>query len=233
MLRANRDIFPTASENVGQVNIIFSHTYMPPKFPLLLPPSNKSHIKDWHFEYPLYYNDKLPKLNWIEMGSKPVEKNVKQKLIEVIMMQKNKVHTKTIKTFVAIPTILRQRLEKSLENILEFRSVYYTFPHISVESLPEISNLIPIDDLHLDIVKHWEKASEEINEKGIARYILKKIGSCIDTVSLFGLSVIEVKLYSETVKTVEVEHLHNKEVGTENDKQSASKVKKARHSGSM
>ena len=207
LLHGNRDIFPAVSDNVGQVNIIFSHTYMPPKFQLLLPPSDKDRITNWHFDYPLYYNDHIPKLNLIEMGSKPVEKDVKQKLIEVIL-EKNMNPSKNVKTYVAIPTILEQKLEKSLENILQFTTVYYKFPHVSVESLPEISNVISTEDWHLDVGRHWAEASDEISEVGLTRYMLRRMRGCIETISLFGFSVIEVKLNSESVKSVQLDNFN-------------------------
>ena len=231
LLQGNKDIFPVVTDNVGQVNIIFSHTYMPPKFQLLLPPSDKGRITNWHFEYPLYYNDKIPKLNLIEMGSKPVEKDVKQKLIEVIL-EKNMNPSKNVKTYVAIPTILEEKLEKSLENILQFTTVYYKFPHVSVESLPEISNVISTDDWHLDISRHWEEASDEISEVGVTRYMLRRMVGCIETISLFGFSVIEVKLNSESVKSVQLDNFNYNNNG-EKEVLKSPTVKKAKRSSTV
>ena len=230
LLNGNKDILPTISDNVGQVNIVFSHTYMPPKFQLLLPPTNKSCITDWHFEYPLYFNDQIPKLNLIEMGSKTVDVHVKQKLIEVIM-DKNDNPNKNVKTFVAIPTLLVEKLEKSLKNILEFSTVYYTFPHVSVESLSEISSVIEINDMNFNIVKNWENLSNEISQNGITRYLVRKIVGFLDTISLFGFSVIEVKLNSEAVKSVRLENFDHMERGKENT--SKSTVKKAKRNKSV
>ena len=230
-LRANQDVIPGLSDSVKQVNIIFSHTYMPPKFPLLIPYSNKSEITKWHFDYPLYYNEKTPKLNFIEMGSKPVEVDVRKKLIEVILEKNKKYSKQKVKTFVVLPTILKDKLELSLENILTFTSVYYTFPHISVESLSEVSNIISYETFHFDLIRHWEEFSDEIKEAGVSRYIVKRILNFIETIGLFGLSVIEVKLNSDTVKTVEVENFPKME-DEEKIKQSNTVVKKAKRSKS-
>ena len=81
----------------------------------------------------------------------------------------------------------------SVQNILEFNTVYYRFPHISVESLPELSNIIPLETFHFNMLEHFENASIEIDDRGgITNYIFNKITDCFDTVSLFGFSVIEV-----------------------------------------
>ena len=226
-LRSNEDLLPKISDGVKQINVIFSHTYMPPKFPLLMPNSNESQITKWHFEYPLYYNDKTPKLNFIEMGSKPVEIDVKKKLIEVILEKNKRYSSQKVKTFVALPTILKDKLEMSLENILTFTPVYYTFPHISVESLSELSNFISNESFHFDLIRHWEELSDEIKEAGVSRYILRRFFTFFETIGLFGLSVIEVNLNTDTVKTVEVENFPNKEE-KENPKASATVVKKAK-----
>ena len=122
LLNRHRDILPSNADNVGQVNIVFSHTYMPPTFQLLLPAKNKSRITKWHFEYPIYFNKDLPNLNLIEMGSKPVEINVKQKLIEVIL-DKNINPNKNVKNFIAIPTIL----QSNVTYILPFNSLFSVF----------------------------------------------------------------------------------------------------------
>ena len=216
-LHGKQHILPSISDNVAEVNIIFSHTYMPPKFQLLLPPSNKSRIPKWHFDYPLYYNTKLPKLNLIELGSKPVDVNVKQKLIELVLDEKSNLsRKKKMKTFVALPTMLEKKLKRSLENILEFNTAYYRFPHISVESLPELSNIISMDAFHFNMLEHFENASIEIDDRGgITNYIFNKITDCFDTVSLFGFSVIEVKLNSDKVKSVQVENIIPKKETTE------------------
>ena len=230
-LRSNQDILPSLSNDVKQLNIIFSHTYMPPKFPLLMPYSNKSEITKWHFDYPLYYNEKTPKLNFIEMGSKPVEVDVKEKLIEVILEKNKKYSKQKIKTFVVIPTILKEKLETSLENILTFKSVYYTFPHISVESLSEASKILPTESFHFDLIRHWEELSDELKDAGVTRYVLKRVYGFLETIGLFGLSVIEVKLKSETVKTVEIEKFTKKDE-EEKVKSTGTTVKKAKRNQS-
>ena len=208
LLNRNRDILPSNADNIGQVNIVFSHTYMPPTFQLLLPAKNKSRITKWHFEYPIYFNKDLPNLNLIEMGSKPVEINVKQKLIEVIL-DKNINPNKNVKNFVAIPTILVEKLQSSLENILEFSTVYYTFPHISVESLSELPNIISIKDFSMDISKSWERVTSEINSNGITSYFVKRVVKIFETIRLFGFSLIEVKLNSARVKSIELDNLNH------------------------
>ena len=226
LLNKNNRIFPSIPDNVGQVNIVFSHTYMPPTFQLLLPPTNKSRITTWHFEYPLYFNDQIPKLNIVQMGSKPVDVNVKQKLIELIMDQQE-YPNKNSKTFVAIPTLLIEKLEKSVRNILEFSTVYYTFPHVSVESLSEISNVFEMNELDFNIIKYWERTTNDISQSGITRYLIKRVVGCLESISLFGFSVIEVKLSSD-VESAQFKNINHMESGNERINKPTSKVKKSK-----
>ena len=146
-------------------------------------------------------------------------------------MDKNANPNKNVKNFVAIPTILVEKLQNSLENILEFSLVYYTFPHISVESLPEVLNVINIQDFsNFDIRKSWEIATGEINNNGITSYFVKRVVKLFEIIRLFGFSLIEVKLNSARVKSIELENLnHLKDSKLNETNGTKNKAKRSKH----
>jgi hypothetical protein len=125
---AKDQIFPPKTTDV---NFVFSHVYMPPKFPLLqinrekLRSKQESGAGDW--DYPSYFrkpNDLV--LTFKDLAGKSIEDDLKRELLTLASQAReaSKRGSKKIENFVILPTHLMDTLEDCSNGTFFFKSVY-------------------------------------------------------------------------------------------------------------
>ena len=153
-------------------HVIFSHTFLPPNFPLL--------------------EDQLTKLNisMTDAGNKQVETELKNKIIEILLKTR---HQERPKNYLIIPTLLLEPLTNSLDGIVNFGTVMYKFPHISVTSLFDASvaerydtfiNTLP------DLSGIYSNMELSLAQRGVYGCIEMGILTSFDFIGKFGLSML-------------------------------------------
>ncbi len=122
-----------------EVNVLWSHTYMPPKFGLLqISPKSlrmKRESNKTQFDFPSYFLRPDLRLNFRDLAGKSVRFHVRNEMLALATRAKLK---KNVENFLVVPTHLVHDLEKHLEGEVDMKSVAYFFPHVSMESIPNL-----------------------------------------------------------------------------------------------
>jgi len=114
------------------VNLVYSHTYMPPRYPLWQP---ENFDKD---ELPPYVHNST-KFLVQDLGSIETEL-LYSKLLDLVSRSDyvTKKQHKRMQTYLIIPSFLLDQLTFLARRSLDFDVIYSTFPHVSVESLDKL-----------------------------------------------------------------------------------------------
>jgi len=164
------------------VNLVYSHTYMPPRYPLLQP-------KHQDNPHPYGYNN-MTKYTIHELGSAEM-KEVHSRLLVLASRAQymGKKHHKKMSTFLVLPTHLHHHLDRFVQDSLYLEPLYSHAPHISVESMDKFD---PV---------YWDS-------EGNVNPISMVLGAA-NSLGKLSLSLYNVTIGDE-VKTVEMNHSKSK-----------------------
>ena len=170
-------------------HLILSHTFRPGEYPLLI--ANQNDIN---------------KLNMtvIQSGGSPVDPDLKNQVIEALVKQGA---SDVGKVYLMLPTLLLKPLEESLEGLVVIKHVMYKFPHVSVSSLNERSTSERLEEAvgdFFDIQTRLRTAVDTINQRGLTGWVERIVVDLFDTVGLLGLSLVNLRLVADDIKTVEL-----------------------------
>ena len=121
----------TYPSSTVEVNFVFSHVYMPPKFPLLQISSRKLRSKQesnsGDFDYPSYFH--VPnnfKINFKDLAGKSIEDDVKKELLSLATKarESKKRGGRNVENFLVLPSHLIDDLEDCLNGTFFFKSIY-------------------------------------------------------------------------------------------------------------
>jgi len=115
------------------INLVYSHTYMPPRFPLFQPTEFDLDT----FEG--YITNNNTKYLVQDLGS--VETSTLNTKLTDLVSRSQYIASKRgmpMQTYLIIPDFLLTQLEKEAGRSLSFQHLYQTFPHVSVESFDKL-----------------------------------------------------------------------------------------------
>eukprot|EP00095_Tigriopus_kingsejongensis_P005195 maker-scaffold321_size207582-snap-gene-1.32 protein:Tk05195 transcript:maker-scaffold321_size207582-snap-gene-1.32-mRNA-1 annotation:"gpi mannosyltransferase 4" len=115
-----------------EANVVFSHTYMPPKFPLLQPKSSFG-AQDLAARI---RSDNV-RIQFHDLAGASIDKLV-QKLTTLGSRSDFLARQKAIENFVVIPSHMARELQYLAIDRLKFEPVLKVSPHLSMESLPDM-----------------------------------------------------------------------------------------------
>jgi len=170
-------------DDVPYINLIYSHTYMPPRYPLFQPANLKLE------EFPGYISNKRTKYMIQDLGS--VATHILQdKLTDIVSRTEYISSKKKVKmeTYLIIPEFLLDQLKAEAAGAFSFQPLYSSFPHVSVESL---------DKLELEFHDAFGHLSLDSVLTGVANMLAG-----------FGLSVVNVTT-GQAVQSVNIPSSNN------------------------
>ena len=174
-------------------HLILSHTFRPGEYPLLI--ANQNDINRLN-------------MTVIQSGGSPVDPDLKNQVIEALVRQKDQKGASDVgKVYLMLPTLLLKPLEESLEGLVVIKHVMYKFPHVSVSSLYERSTSERLEEAvgdFFDIQTRLRTAVDTINQRGLTGWVERIVVDLFDTVGLLGLSLVNLRLVADDIKTVEL-----------------------------
>ena len=178
------------SKGSYEANFIWSNTYMPPTFELLRMSEKSKRIKlgrEEH-EFPAYFQKSSIRLNFHDLAGKDIN-DVRLEILALATRSKLK---RNVENFIVLPSYLFEELEEILDNQVNFRHVHYIFPHISMESLPNISDEIT------DLLTQLKDGKVITDLSSTFRTVFNLIGH-------FGLSLYKFESPADSVTSVHLE----------------------------
>ena len=183
VLPIQRQISRLDHGNVPYVNLVYSHTYMPPRFPLMQPK-----VMSGDYKLP-YCSNPSTKYLVHDLGSSELS-TVHNRLLALISRGDYiyKKQRKAMHTLLVIPTHLLQPFHQLVKNSLHLQMLHSHGPHVSVEALGKFE---PV---------YWDGEGEVT--------VFSVMFGTIYSLQQFSLSVLNVTMGH--VSTVEMGQLDNK-----------------------
>ena len=97
-----------------------------------------------------------------------------------------------MENFIVLPSHLFEELEEIMDNQVNFRHIHYIFPHISMESLPNISDEIT------DLVT-------QLKDGKVITDLSSTFSTVFNLVGHFGLSLYKFESPADSVTSVHLE----------------------------
>jgi len=178
VLPVQRHLGGLKEDSTEYINLVYSHTYMPPRYPLLQPDSVNQD------EFPAYILNNNTRYLVQDYGS--IETEILHSRLIDLVSRSRYISTKQnirMKTYLIIPKFLLDQLSFTSRSSLQLDVLYSRFPHVSVESL---------DKLDLDIYDDFGDVS-----------VMSMMNGALRSLSGFSLDVVNVTL-AANVKTVDI-----------------------------
>lgn len=176
-----------------EANFVWSNTYMPPTFGLLRMSEKSRKSKEeagkGHADFPSYFLRPGIRVNFHDLAGKELLTDVKNELLQLSTRAKLK---RNVENFIVLPSHLLEELiehQAIREKGIQMKSVAYFFPHVSIESLPNLSQ--EMEELSTQIL------DGRVLTDGIFTSIFNLIGH-------FGLSIYKFELKDKADISVEM-----------------------------
>merc|ERR1719471_1540290 len=157
------------SPRVTEATVVFSNTYMPPKFPLLLPaaPGDRERWRGYMWKYNL-------RIHAQDMAGSPLPE-VSERLLKLASRARYLKEVKMIETYLVLPMHLVDRLQTEIKD-LHIEHVRSVFPHVGLDS-----------DLPIDLNWLAEALSGEYGIASLPLELMKRL-------TYFGLGIYRVEM---------------------------------------
>lgn len=180
----------------NEVNVIWSNTYMPPTYELLrISEKSRRHKEDTGKspeEFPSYFLRPHVRVNFHDLQGRDLRSDVRREI--VALSTRAKLKKTTVENFIVLPSHMFDEVEEMLEGQVKFSPVAYFFPHVSIESPPDITDEIT------DIVAQITDGRVFHDYSGAMATMFHLIGH-------FGLTLYKFESIVDTVHTVRMSHV--------------------------
>ena len=193
---ANEIYFVGNGNTISEANFVWSSTYMPPTFPLLRISEKERRLKEDRErdfqDFPAYFANPGFKINFHDMAGKNLHTDVKKEVLGLATRARLKNSKGLIDNYLVIPTHLHEELERATKDEIRYEAIAYFFPHISLESPPDLS--VEVSDLYA-----------QVTDGNVLNDVDSVISNLVNMLGHFGLSIYKFEHKADNVHTVAIQ----------------------------
>ena len=174
-------------QSTYEANFIWSNTYMPPTFELLRmsEKSKRQKLGKSEFEFPSYFMNPKIRMNFHDFAGK----DISEVRLEILTLATRSKLKRNVENFIIVPSHLYEDLVEIMDNQVNFQLVNYVFPHISMESIPNISDEIT-------------ELTKQLTDGKVITDFTTSFSTCFNLVGQFGLSLYKFEIPADSTTSV-------------------------------